>query len=131
MSGKRRSVLEKQIQREIEAEIGAEPDLLLMKNSVGVAKYFDDAGKQYVVPYGLGVGSPDLVGILHVSVAGWTVGVWLCLEVKPAEGDLEPDQIRCHAAWKRFGAIVETVRSPKEARAALDRARALFRKAGV
>jgi hypothetical protein len=120
-------VLEKEVQRQIEVEIGAEPDLLLMKNSVGVAKYFDDRGKEFVVPYGLGIGSPDLVGVLRVVVAGVVVGVWLCLEVKPAEGDLEPDQVRCHAAWRQFGAIVETVRSPKEARDALNRARAMFR----
>lgn len=127
MSGKRRSVLEKQVQREIEAEIGAEPDLLLIKNSNGVAKYYGDDGKQYVVPYGLGTGSPDLVGILRVAVAGLVVGVWFCLEVKPAEGELEPEQDKCHAIWRSFGAFVETARSGREARAALERARAMFK----
>jgi len=125
MSGKR-TTLEKQIQRDIEAEIGAEPDLMLMKNSVGVAKFFDDDAKQFVVPYGLGKGSPDLVSVLRVTIAGKIVGVWFCLEVKPIEGALEPDQEKCHTIWRRFGAIVETVRSAAEARAALDRARARF-----
>jgi hypothetical protein len=126
MSG-RRNVLEKQRQREIEAEIGAEPDLLLMKNSNGVAKYFDDNGKQFVVPYGLGNGSPDLVGSLRVVVAGVVVGIWFCLEVKADGGELEPDQEKCHATWREFGAIIETVRSASEARAALERARGLFK----
>ena len=125
MSG-RRSVLEKQRQREIEAAIGAEPDLLLMKNSVGVAKFFGDDGKQFVVPYGLGVGSPDIVGLLRVSLCGGLVAVWWCLEVKADGGELSPEQRKCHEVWSRFGAIVETVRSADEARAALERARAQF-----
>lgn len=125
MSG-RRSVLEKQCQREIEAEIGAEPDLLLMKNSVGVAKFYDDDGKQFVVPFGLGNGSPDLTGVLRVSIGGLVVGVWFCLEVKADEGELSPEQRKCHEVWRRFGAIVETVRSADEARTALQRARERF-----
>ena len=125
MRGRRRSVLEKQVQREIEAAIGAEPDLLLMKNSVGAAKYFAENGKEFVVPYGLGDGSPDLVGMLKVT-RGITFGVWFCLEVKADNGELEPDQIRCHVAWRRFGAIIETVRSAAEARDALQRARSML-----
>ena len=125
---KRRGVLEKEVQRQIEAEIGAEPDFLLMKNSVGVAKYFDDNGKQFVVPYGVGgPGAPDLIGILRLTVAGVEAGICVCLEVKADEGELEPDQKKCHAAFRRFGAIVETVRSAAEARAALERARAMFK----
>lgn len=123
MSGKRRTRLERAIQADIEAEIGAEPDLLLFKNSVGKARYFADDGTEFFVPYGLGVGSPDLVGILRIVVAGITLGMWFCLEVKPLEGELEPEQVKCHAAWRAFGAFIETVRSPAEARAALDRAR--------
>lgn len=123
MSGKRRTRLERSVQADIEAEIGAEPDLLLFKNSVGKAKFFDDDAKEFVVPYGLGVGSPDLVGILRVSISGVTLGRWFCLEVKPPEGELEPEQEKTHAIWKSFGAFIETVRSPAEARAALERAR--------
>lgn len=140
MSGARRSVLEKKIQRAIEADLGAEPDLLLLKNSVGQAEYFNDAGEQYFVPYGLGVGSPDLVGLLRVEVLRpsrkgdtilqtaliRTVGIWFCLEVKPSEV-AEPDehQKKCHAIWRRFGAFIDTVHSVEEARAALERARRL------
>jgi hypothetical protein len=120
MSHRRRTVLEKQRQREIEAEIGAEPDLLLFKNSVGKARFVNESdGSEYFVPFGLGEGSPDLVGMLRVG----RLGVWFCLEVKADEGELDPEQIKCHAIWRRAGAIVETVRSAAEARAALERAR--------
>lgn len=124
MSGKRRSVLEKQIQREIEAEIGAEPDLLLFKNSIGTAQFTSETdGKSYFVPFGLGDGSPDLVGILRREIVGSAVSTWFCIEVKPPEGELEPEQVKCHAIWRRFGAFVATVRSAAQARAALEDAR--------
>ena len=127
MSHARRSVLEKKIQRDIEADLGAEPDLLLLRNSVGKATYFSEAdGKEYHVPYGLGEGSPDLVAILRVSIHGVIAGVWFCLEVKPPEGELEHEQVKCHAVWSRFGAVIETVRSVADARGALERARRHF-----
>lgn len=131
---KKRSTLEKEIQRNIEADLGAEPDLLLLRNSVGAARFADDddegEGKEFFVPYGLGVGSPDLVGILKIRVREDDIegflGVWFCLEVKPPEvKKLEPDQERTHAAWRRFGAFIETVHSVDEARSALSRARRL------
>lgn len=133
MSHKRRTTLEKSIQRDIEEALGAEPDLLLLRNSVGQAQYFDDDGKAFYVPYGLGNGSPDLVGLLRVRVLadaegyqdGRDVGIWFCLEVKPPEGELEDDQKKCHAIWRRFGAFVETVRSVQDAKRALERARRL------
>lgn len=149
MSHKRRSVLEKKIQTDIEAAIGAEPDLLLFKNSVGKATYTNEKdGKTYFVPYGLGEGSPDLVGLLRVDVpveGHWAlarrdqgryvprhvpVAIWFCLEVKPPEGELDPEQVKCHEVWRRFGAFIETVRSADDARAALARARALFQGKG-
>lgn len=115
----RRARLEKQIQSEIMAALGAEPDLLLLRNSTGLAKYTDErTGKTFHVRTGLGVGSPDLVGILAPS------GRWVCLEVKAAEGDVQPEQRKCHAIWRGFGAFVAVVRSVEEARAALAEARA-------
>jgi hypothetical protein len=126
MSHRRRSVLEKQIQRDIEADLGAEPDLLLLRNSVGKATYVDDDAHEYHVPYGLGVGSPDLVGLLRLSIGKTTVAIWFCLELKTPEGKLDPEQEKCHAIWRRFGAFVETVRSVADARCALERARHLL-----
>lgn len=123
---KRRDVLEKEIQRAVELAIGAEHDLLLMRNSVGLAPYFDaKTGKTWRVPYGLGVGSPDLVGILLVG----RLGVWLALEVKVPGEDATDEQAKVHAIWRRFGAYVAVVHSVAEARFALTAARALARRA--
>lgn len=130
MSHKRRSVLETKIQRDIEAALGAERDLILLKNSNGTARFINETdGKEFFVPYGLGVGSPDLVGILRVAIGGGVVGVWLCLEIKTPEGELDAEQEKCHAIWRRFGALIYVVRSVDEARVALSSARAETRRA--
>lgn len=106
---------ENELQRRIMAAIGAEKGLILMKNSVGVARYTSPQGREYTVPYGLGVGSPDLVGILD--------GRWFCLEVKAPGGRLTSGQSRIGDLWREYGAIVEVVRTAEEARNALERAR--------
>lgn len=109
---------ESKIQRDIELAIGAETDLLLLRNNVGQAEHVNaETGRVYHMPYGLGVGSPDLVGILGPH------GRWFCLEVKAPGEKPRPDQEQCHRAWRRFGAFVATVHSVEEARAALERAR--------
>lgn len=130
-----RSTLEKTVQSSIEADLGAEPDLLILRNSIGQAEYFNDDGKSYRVPYGLGKGSPDLVGLLRVDLLRGDVSelfevqvaVWFCLEVKVPGEEATSEQSHTHAIWRRFGALVETVHSVAEARAALERARSLFR----
>jgi hypothetical protein len=110
-------VRENAIQRLIMAAIGAEPDLLLFKNSVGHAEHVDANGKVFHVPYGLTKSSPDLVGIVAPA------GLWFCLEVKQAGEYATAEQKRCHEVWRSFGAFVEVVHSVAEARAALGRAR--------
>jgi|GEM_PF-1562160 len=114
-------ILEKEVQRRIEAKLGAEPDLLLLRNSVGRAKYVKE-DKVFYVPYGLGVGSPDLVFILRTPFG---LGVWLCMEVKVPGEEPEPEQERCHEIWRRFGALIYVVHSVDEAVAALKDARAI------
>lgn len=122
----KRDKLETKIQADIEAALGAEHDLLLLRNSIGKARFFTDEGKAYTVPYGLGVGSPDLVGILRVDVPGDVpFAVWFCLEVKAPEGTVDPEQHKCHAIWRRFGALVYVVRSVADAKEALAKARRL------
>jgi len=126
---KQRPVLEKKIQADIEAALGAESDFLLLRNSVGKAQFVTDEGASYHVPYGLGVGSPDLVGILRMRVRGddhdppQTFGIWLCMEVKCPGFDATDEQLHCHHIWRRFGAIVDVVHSVEEARATLARVR--------
>jgi len=113
----KRDHLEAELQRQIEAAIGAEPDLLLMKNSVGNARYTTKDGKAFHVPYGLGTGSPDLVAILA------PLGGWFCLEVKCPGEKPTAEQLKMHALWRSFGAYVEVVTSVDEAKAALREAR--------
>lgn len=130
MSGRRRTKLERNVKAEIEAEIGAEPDLLLLRNTVGQVKYYDGDGNERRVTYGLGVGSPDLVGILTVPPrAGGLggVGVWFCLEIKAEEGDPSETQAETIPVWIRFGALVYVVKSAREARSALEHARRVLR----
>ena len=113
----KRPKLEKTIQAEIEAAIGAEPDFLLLRNAVGKATFYNDEGKAYHSAFGLGTGSPDLVGILGPH------GRWLCLEVKVPGEEAEPHQEVCHQQWRVFGALVYVVHSVDEARSALTAAR--------
>lgn len=114
--------LEKSVQNQILATIGALPDFLVMRNNVGRAKLTRDTGEFYFLQYGLGVGTPDLIGIL--SPSGRLVG----LEIKAPGEDATPEQAVVHSAWRTFGAFVAVVRSPDEARDALTRARhGLFR----
>lgn len=120
----KRDKLETKIQADIEAALGAEPDLLLLRNSVGKARFYTDDGKTFHVPYGLGVGSPDLVALLRVLLPNQrAIAAWLCLEVKAPEGTVDPEQLKCHAIWRTFGARVYVVRSVADAKAALADAR--------
>ncbi len=115
----RRSVLESSIQASIELELGAEPDLLLLRNNVGVSIHFREDGSEYRIPYGLGKGSPDLVGLLFRAGSA----LWFCLEVKAPGEDATDEQKKCHTIWRRFGAFISVVESVEQARAALHRAR--------
>lgn len=105
------------MQRAIELALGAEPDCVLLRNNVGVARAVDDDGRERFTAYGLGVGSPDLILIL--APGGRLVG----LEVKRPGEDATSEQLRVHAIWRRFGAVVAVVHDVEEARAVLDDAR--------
>lgn len=121
------NALERQIQNAIFAALGAEPDLLLLRNNIGVADYPDpETGKVAKVAYGLGVGSPDLVAFLEVPGRG--IAAALAWEVKqPGEGPT-PAQRKCHGIWRRFGVRVAVVHSVDEARDALAAAREAVRR---
>lgn len=110
------------LQRQIQLALGAEPDLLLAKNSTGLAEYTDPrSGKTFRVPYGVGGsdgrGGPDLLGILapHGRLIGF--------ECKAGSGTPSDSQLACHALWRQFGVVVDVVRSVDDARALLERAR--------
>lgn len=106
---------EAQIQRAILLAIGAIPGLIVLRNSVGVARYTGDDGRTATVRYGLGVGSPDLV-CLH---AGRCFG----LEVKRPGERPTPEQVQCHAAWERVAGVrTWVVTSVDEAKSAVTEA---------
>lgn len=107
---------ERDIQKAIMLDLGLEPGLILMRNTVGYTEEFSDKTcEKRGIRYGLGPGSPDLVGNLN--------GRLFCLEVKTPTGRLKPEQKAWHAMHRANGAFVAVARSVEEARAALERAR--------
>jgi hypothetical protein len=128
---------EKQVQAEVLTALGREPGVLLLLNSVGVGvtndvrfalqKALEPWGpvaqkaaavalQRHHITYGLGVGSPDLVG----CVDGRAVG----LELKAPDGEVAPHQVKWHAAARRRGCfIASAVRSADDALAAIARCR--------
>lgn len=94
--------------------VGGLPDFRLWRNGCGVGLQPDTGDK---FRYGLGPGSPDLIGVL--APGGRLVG----LEVKTPRGRIDADQAVWHAAARRMGAFVAVVRSEDEALQALERAR--------
>lgn len=85
------------------AKIGALPDALVLRNNVG--GFTDKTGR--FVRFGLGVGSPDLVVIMHGRIFG--------IELKSATGKPSKEQLLCHANWANFGALVFICRDSDEA----------------
>ena len=85
--------------------------VLLWRNNTGVARYEDAK-----VVYGLGKGSPDLVGMLRGS------GRLFAIEVKSARGRVSNHQAQWHAVVRSAGGFVAVVRSVDEALEALVRA---------
>lgn len=76
--------------------------VLLWRNNVGV-----DTTRG--VRFGLGVGSPDLVGVLRPD------GRMLACEVKTPEGRLRPEQRMWRDAFIAAGGLYILARSPEDA----------------
>ncbi len=133
-----RYIREAQVEREVLLRVGRIPDLLLLKNETGyghphaVKHVLQTALKPWgpeavatalsvlqrnTVTWGLGVGSPDLVG----AVAGRAGGIEL---KRPVGGVLSEEQRRYHAAARRRGVFVATATSADEVEAAVARWRA-------
>jgi hypothetical protein len=104
---------ERDVQHAIRLALGRMTDVVLWRNSTGVARPNDR-----VVRYGLCVGSSDLIGILAPS------GRLLALEVKTPVGRLTLEQRQFLELVRRRGGFACVVRSVDDAVAAMDRARA-------
>jgi hypothetical protein len=109
-------VKESEIQFAIRRDLAID-GLPLWRNNVG----FDRERK---VHYGLGLGSPDLVGILPIIIeprhVGRTLGVFVGVEVKSATGRVSADQTAWHRVAGDRGGLIVVARSSEEAGRAVD-----------
>lgn len=106
-------MLEREIQLEVREDIGTDPELLLLRNHVGRVQ--DQNGTWHA--FGLGKGSPDLVGILR--------GRFFGLELKREKGGrFSREQILWRDLIRRFGGWWGSARSAAEAREVLEAAKA-------
>lgn len=115
--------------------IGALPDLLVMSNPIGTARFETEHGRYRYVDYGLEVGSPDLVAMMPwmcpraLSVQG---AQWIGLELKAPGKAPKPHQEECHRRWRAHGAWVwPAITSAAEAVEAIEQARQLLRTCGL
>lgn len=95
--------------REVVKALETVQGLHIMRNSVGMVT--TQHGR---LPYGLGVGSSDLVGILAPS------GRWVAIEVKSEDGDLTDAQRAWLHRMRERGAIAGVARSGAEALAIIE-----------
>lgn len=101
---------ETDIQTEIRRALGRVPGLVLMRNNVGL----DTGRRGRPVRYGLGKGSPDLVGVL--TLAGERpVALAFAIEVKGARGRPSRDQLLWHNQARERGMPVFVCRSAGDA----------------
>ncbi len=69
----------------------------------------------YQTVCGLGRGSPDLVGVQRVEVAGQSFGRFVGIEIKTSAGRVSADQARWIETVGGYGACVGTARNVDEA----------------
>ena len=96
------------LQNRIRAAIAALPDARVWRNNNGL-------DRERGVRYGLGKGSPDLIGIVD--------GRFIGLEVKMPRGRVSPEQAMWVNTILRLGGSAGVVRSVDEALALVDEAR--------
>lgn len=139
---KRERTTEAEVERDVLVALGRLPDVLICKNEVGTGMTGDlkhalraalapfgpiavqaalAACTRHHITYGLGVGSPDLVGSVR-SARGHAIPVGI--ELKAPDGVVQEHQERWHRAARLRGLHVSVVRSADEALAAVQRARA-------
>lgn len=112
MAPKQRIESEKSLMMRIVTAVAA-AGVMVLRNNVGVAKM--PGG---FVRYGLGVGSPDLVGIVPPH------GRFIGIEVKrPKKSRIGKAQEQWHAVARRYGAVVGIVDSVEGALALVEQAR--------
>jgi hypothetical protein len=104
------------LMRDIQAAIGSMKGVICHRNNVGTA-VFNGARVEYGVG---GKGAPDLVCEVRVDYIGGYHWTMLWMEVKTAEGVIEPHQTRWHLAARKQGRDCCVVRSVADALRAID-----------
>lgn len=104
---------ERTILHDIRLALGRVPDLVLWRNTTGVARHYDRTQR-----FGLCVGSADIVGILGPT------GRFIALEVKTETGRVAHAQSQFLNVVRSRGGFAAVVRSVDDAIAAITRARA-------
>jgi hypothetical protein len=99
------------IVQEILGAINALPNVAASRNNVGMLK---DA-RGIPVFYGLGEGSPDIVGIITMGAHPYAIAVAFGLEVKQPGKYATRKQRAWHMVAKRMGLRTSVVRSYREA----------------
>lgn len=103
--------------------IAREPGVLVWRNNSG---RLQDARGRWV-SYGLGVGSADLIAVVHIPPCyegpDTNFARFMALEVKTAKGRERDEQVCWARAVRKVGGFCATVRSVPEAMAALQRCR--------
>ncbi len=112
--------------------IGALPDLLVMSNPIGTARFETEQGRYRYVDYGLEVGSPDLVAMMPWLCGDVQGAQWIGLELKAPGKAPKPHQEECHRRWRAHGAWVwPAITSAAEAVEAIEQARQMLRRCGL
>ena len=115
---------EAEILRAIRLEVGGRDDVVLWRNSAGIAEHTDRRGRSTKVPYGLCKGAADLIGIIKPS------GRFLAIEVKTARGKLRPEQANFLRLVESSGGVAGVARSVAEAHAIVNAGKASAELAG-
>ena len=104
---------EAQLQNRILGRFGALPGLLLMTN---VVKTIPNPWGPGDLSFGLGEGTPDIVGSVDGRACGW--------ELKVPGKKAKPHQEAIHKAWRAVGWFVAVVHSEEEFEQSIARCRA-------
>ena len=110
MKTKKKHTPEGKIQSRIMLAVGSLPGVVVQRNTVG--SYRERNGW---ITYGLGTGSPDIVGWIMLKNEGVTVPVTIGIEVKTPRGKVSKDQAQWHRAAERNGVAVGVCRNSLDA----------------
>jgi hypothetical protein len=111
------SLPEREIQAAVRRAVGALPDVVLWRNTVGKTTEWSGSAPRHIA-YGLAPGSADLVGILAPA------GRFVALEIKRPGERPTPEQETWLALVRKTGGFAAVVHSAGEALSAIERARA-------